>query len=108
MEKELATKLEDVQTLQGKLEKDYDLDSLPPVIQDRVSEARVLQQTLPNELEGLRNYLQDARSLRERYFEAAEKLKAWIDEGEELLRQNANNEVNFEYVAFELDNHKVR
>ncbi|GAB6020485.1 hypothetical protein CHUAL_003173 [Chamberlinius hualienensis] len=105
LESEMSNNLKEVTDLQDKLEQDYDFDTLPATIQDRVSEAKVLQQTLPNDLEDLRNYLLTARQLREDYFAAVSRLTAWLNEAEERLK-HCDDEVHYEYIAEELDQHK--
>ena len=80
--------------------------SLPSNLQERVSEATFLRDTLPTELASRGSYLDQQLALRSRYETTVRRLNGWMDEARLRLRPPSNG-VDFEHVENELREHMV-
>ena len=81
--------------------------TIPSTLQERLSEATFLQDTLPSELASRGTYLEEQLALRAQYDDAVRRLNNWLDESKLRLRPPSNG-VDFENVNKDLQEHLVR
>ena len=81
--------------------------TLPSTLQERMSEATYLRDTLPTELTARGNYLDEQLSLRSQYDVLFQRLSNWLDEAKLRMRPSSNG-VDFENVGKDLKEHIVR
>ena len=80
--------------------------AIPSTLQERISEATFLRDTLPTELASRGAYLEEQLALRSQYESVIRRLNNWMDEARLRLRPPSNG-VDFEHIDKELDEHKV-
>lgn len=79
---------------------------IPSRLQERISEATFLRDTLPSELAARGDYLKEQLALRSKYESVIRRLNSWMDEARLRLRPPSNG-VDFEHIEKELNEHKV-
>lgn len=80
---------------------------MPSNLQERLSEATFLRDTLPTELAARGGYLEEQLVLRSQYESVVRRLNNWMDETRLRLRPPSNG-VDFEHLDKELEEHKVQ
>ncbi|KAK3930234.1 Nesprin-1 [Frankliniella fusca] len=81
-------------------------DALPGSLRERLSEASLLLNTLPNELAERAAYLQSNAALRREHQALKDRLHAWVREARARLDRDAHG-VDFRNVVSDLEMHKV-
>lgn len=79
---------------------------VPAALQERMSEAACLRDTLPTELAARETYLEEQLGLRSQYDSVLRRLNGWVDEARLRLRPPSNG-VDFEHIGKELEEHVV-
>ena len=80
--------------------------ALPSTLQERMSEATYLRDTLPTELAARGAYLEEQLGLRSQYDNLFQRLSNWLDEAKLRMRPSSNG-VDFEHAANDLKEHIV-
>lgn len=81
-------------------------DTLPGSLQEQLSEANSLINSLPRELQEQSKYLEDNKKFREEYKNLREKLYDWVKEAEIRLGVHKDG-VDFENIFTDLEEHKI-
>lgn len=80
--------------------------TIPSALQERMSEAALLRDTLPTELASRGTYIDEQLALRSQHDEFVRRLNNWLDESKLRLRPPSNG-VDFEHVNQDLIEHVV-
>lgn len=100
--KSIERKLFELKKIVQKCELDA---TLPNVLAEKLSEARLLMQAIPKELGDLEAYLNNHKGFRLGYGDTLSKINCWIDEAENKLR--GNTRFNMQRITEEINSHKV-
>ncbi|XP_066158002.1 muscle-specific protein 300 kDa isoform X10 [Euwallacea fornicatus] len=103
LNKDVNDHLDKLRKIQNNVEND---DSLPGSLQEQLSEANSLINSLPRELQEQAKYLEDNKKFREEYDQLKEKLYAWIKEADSRLNLHKDG-VDFENIFTALEEHKI-
>ena len=79
---------------------------IPSTLQERMSEAALLRDTLPTELAARGAYIEEQLGLRTQYDNFIRRLNVWLDEAKLRLRPSSSG-VDFEHIDKELEEHFV-
>ena len=101
---ELSTDIEDqLQKVHEIMERAKSEIGLPYILQERLSEAKMVTTTFPYELESRKKYLKDAKMLRLDYEEFNTRINTWVSQARKRLHGNSG--FDFETVRSELEEH---
>ena len=81
-------------------------NNIPSTLQERLSEAAFLRDSLPTELEARGAYLEEQLNWRSQFDTWVHRLNSWLDEAKLRLRPSSTG-VDFEHVSTELNDHVV-
>ena len=80
--------------------------TIPSQLQERLSEAAFLRDSLPEQIAARGAYLEEQLQWRSQLNQAQRRLNSWLDEAKLRLRPSSNG-VDFEHVSTELNEHVV-
>ncbi|XP_066252950.1 muscle-specific protein 300 kDa isoform X4 [Euwallacea similis] len=103
LNKDVNDHLDKLKKIQDSVKND---DTLPGSLQEQLSEANSLINSLPRELQEQAKYLEDNKKFREEYDQLKEKLYAWIKEADSRLNLHKDG-VDFENIFTDLEEHKI-
>lgn len=106
---EHTTLVKNIHSHLDKLTKIMDLiksdEGVPGSLQEMVSVAQFLKNSLPDELKDREKYLQDNKKYRQQYIQLVEKLNIWVNESSIRLDMGKNG-TDFENIEADLEEHK--